>query len=79
MTLKQKAITGYVIVAFIFAFYSHNFGPFQHYSFAYNLGRGVVWPFTIFSGMGVILSVIVIAAYAAFVFMGANSEAASEE
>lgn len=79
MTIKQKLITGYVIVAFIFAFYSRSFGPFQNYNFSYNLGRGLVWPFTIFSGMGVILSLIVIAAYAAFVFMGDNNTTSEEQ
>lgn len=79
MTLKQKLVTGYVVVAFIFAFYAVNFGPFQHKSFAYNLGRGIVWPFTIFPTMGIVLSVIVIGVYAAFVLMGSSGATAVDE
>lgn len=69
MTLKQKLITGYVALMFIVALYSSNFGPFQNQSFAYNLGRGVVWPFTIFPTMGTILSLLAIGGFIAFVVM----------
>lgn len=69
MTLKQKLITSYVATMFIVALYSSNFGPFQNQSFAYNLGRGLVWPFTIFPTMGTILSVLVIGGLIAFVVM----------
>lgn len=79
MTLKQKLITGYAFLAFVVALYSSNFGPFQHESFAFNLGRGVVWPFTIIPTMGTILSVIAVGCVIAFVVLTKAAGESGEE
>lgn len=67
MTLKQKFISAYVVVAILFAIYASNFGPSQYESFAYNLGRGVVWPVVMFPTLGTIISGIIIVAFVAFI------------
>lgn len=67
MTLKQKLIAAYAGVAVLFALYASHFGPTQYRGFAYNLGRGLVWPVTIFPTLGTIISAIVIIGFVVLV------------
>lgn len=60
MTLKNKLIFGYIIVAFLFAFYTWIFGDTAHKSFFYNLGGGLVWIVKIFPELGGFLATIII-------------------
>lgn len=60
MTLKNKLIFGYIIIAFIFAFYTWIFGDTAHKSFAYNFGGGLVWIIKIFPELGGFLATIII-------------------
>lgn len=55
MSLKQKLIYGYLVIAVLFALYGWLFGDTSHKSFAANLGRGIVWPVLIFPSLGVII------------------------
>ncbi|UGB37246.1 hypothetical protein [Frateuria soli] len=70
MTKKQKFWTAYFSIAFLFALYSNIWGETHYKSFAYNLGRGVVWPLAMFPAfghfVGAILLVIGVLALLAF-------------
>lgn len=46
--MKNYLIIGYVLIALICSVYFKNFSSTAHYSYAYNLGKAVVWPVTIF-------------------------------
>lgn len=46
--MKNYLIIGYIIIAFICSVYFKNCSSTAHLSYAYNLGKAVVWPVTIF-------------------------------
>lgn len=60
MTKKQKFWTAYFTIALLFAIYSSNWGPYHYQSFAYNLGRALVWPAIMFPVLGNILGAIIL-------------------
>lgn len=60
MTLKGKLISGYLVIGFIYTLYSWLFTSYSHASFAYNLGRGLVWPGAMFPSFGAFIGVIVL-------------------
>ena len=60
MSLKGKLIAGYFAIGLIYTLYSWLFGQYSRYSFAYNLGRGVIWPAAMFPAVGAVLGVIVL-------------------
>lgn len=68
MKLKGILITGYFGIGLIYAMYSWLFGAYSHASFAYNLGRGLVWPASMFPAVGTaiggIILVVIIGAFA---------------
>jgi hypothetical protein len=63
LTLKQKIISAYFFVALLFGTYGWLFGEFKYRGFFFNLGKGVVWPVTMFPALGGIISAIVILAF----------------
>ncbi|MEG1039333.1 hypothetical protein [Pseudomonas sp. NUPR-001] len=60
MTLKGKLISGYLVIGLIYTLYSWLFGAYSYASFAYNLGRGLIWPAAMFPAFGAFLGVIVL-------------------
>lgn len=46
--MKAKIIIFYLVAAFIYGFFSWSFGNYGYKNFAYNLGRGLLWPVNIF-------------------------------
>ena len=60
---KQKLILAYCIIAILFGTYGWLFGQFKYHSFFYNMGRGIVWPVTVFPELGVIVGGIIIVAF----------------
>ncbi|WAH55846.1 hypothetical protein LZ023_22745 [Pseudomonas silvicola] len=60
MTLKGKIISGYLVIGLIYALYSWLFSAYSHASFAYNLGRGLIWPAAMFPAFGAFLGMIVL-------------------
>lgn len=68
MKLKGLLISGYFGIGLIYAFYSWMFGSYSHAGLPYNLGRGLVWPASMFpvvgSIIGGIILVVIIGAFA---------------
>ncbi|WP_219118636.1 hypothetical protein [Janthinobacterium sp. UMAB-56] len=62
MTLKQKIISAYCSIAVLFGLYGWMFGQFKYRGLFYNLGRGLVWPVTIFPALGQIIGAVIIVA-----------------
>jgi hypothetical protein len=50
LILKSKLIVGYLLISVLFGSWGYFFGATQHMSYAYNLGRGLVWPVTVIKG-----------------------------
>lgn len=68
MKLKGILISSYFAIGLIYALYSWLFGAYTHASLAYNLGRGLVWPASMFPTVGTfiggIILVVIIGAFA---------------
>ena len=62
MSLKGKLITGYFVIGLIYTLYSWLFTQYSHMSFAYNLGRGFIWPAAMFPALGAAIGMIVLVA-----------------
>lgn len=59
MKLKQLLISGYAVIAVLFALYGMTFGAEAYKGFAWNLGKAVVWPVVIFPSLGKLIGGIV--------------------
>lgn len=57
--MKKALIGGYAAIAFLFAIYGTLFGAHSHQGFAYNLGRAIVWPATMFPSFGAFIGGLV--------------------
>ena len=74
MTTKQKIISAYLFIALLFGTYGWLFGQFKYRGFFYNLGKGIVWPVTMFPALGSIISAIIILAFVVLiVIFGKNT------
>ena len=60
MTLKGKLISGYLAIGLVYALYSWLFSSYSHAGFAYNLGRGLIWPAAMSPAFGAFIGVIVL-------------------
>lgn len=60
MSLKGKLIAGYFTIGLVYTLYSWLFTPYSHASFAYNLGRGLVWPGAMFPAFGAFIGGVVL-------------------
>ena len=60
MTLKGKLISGYLVIGLVYTLYSWLFTSYSHASFAYNLGRGMIWPGAMFPAFGEFIGLIVL-------------------
>ncbi|WP_454690554.1 hypothetical protein [Achromobacter aloeverae] len=58
--LLKKAVSVYGVIWVLFALYGWLFGEYSYKGFAYNLGRGLVWPVSIFPSLGPILGGIIL-------------------
>lgn len=61
--MKQKIIAGYLAIGVLFALYSWMFGDMAHKSFAYNLGRGIIWPAVMFPALGQAIGTIILVVF----------------
>ena len=50
--IKAWAIGGYFIIGFFFTVYQNFWGQYSYKSFAYHIGRGIVWPAVMFPSVG---------------------------
>ena len=72
LTLKKKIFLAYFSIAFLFSIYGWLFGAFKYRGFFYNLGKGIVWPVTIFPALGEIIGAIIIVAVVVAVLIFGN-------
>lgn len=70
MSLKGMLISGYLLIGFVYAIYSWLFGFYSHSSFAYNLGRGFIWPAAMFPSFGAWLGGIIMVVVVMFITFG---------
>lgn len=49
MRIKHYVIGGYIAIALLFSFYLKGCSDTAHQSYAYNLGKAVVWPISMFN------------------------------
>ncbi len=59
MTFKQKLFAGYFVIGLLFAIYESQWGSGEYKSFAFNLGKGIVWPVVMFPEFGAIVTGII--------------------
>ena len=69
LSKKQKIISGYLAIGFLFAIYGWLFGPSSYKGFFYNIGIGLVWPTVIFPSLGPVLGGIVIVLFVAIILV----------
>ena len=50
--IKAWVIGGYFIIGFFFTVYQNFWGQYSYKSFAYHIGRGIVWPAVMFPSVG---------------------------
>lgn len=62
MKKSQVLWTGYLLIAGIFAIYGNIWGETHYRSFAYNVGRALVWPVILVPALGKIIGAIVLVA-----------------
>jgi hypothetical protein len=60
MSTKQKIFGAYFVIGLLFALYGWLFGTMSYKGFAYNLGRGVVWPLFIFPELGAVIGALIL-------------------
>jgi hypothetical protein len=71
MSTKQKIFSIYLVVGLFFTLYGWLFGATSYKSFAYHIGRGLVWPTVIFPGLGAAIGglIMIIAVILVLVFV----------
>jgi phosphate/sulfate permease len=72
VSTKQKLISAYFGIGFLVAMYESMFGPDSMRGFAYNLGKGIVWPAVVFPSLGYLIGGIVIVLFVTFVALFVN-------
>jgi hypothetical protein len=63
MKKSQIFWTGYLIIGVVTAIYGSIWGEMHYRSFAYNLGRGLIWPVILFPVLGKIIGAFIIVAF----------------
>lgn len=69
--MRYILFVGYMIISFLYSLYGYFFTFYGYKGFAYNLGRGLVWPFVMFPSLGEIVGGIIILA---IIFFGVISQ-----
>ena len=59
-SIKAWVIGGYFIIGFFFTVYQNFWGQYSYKSFAYHIGRGIVWPAVMFPSVGKFIGGIII-------------------
>lgn len=67
MKASHIAIIVYLVVGLLFAIYGNFWGDYDYKGFAYNLGRGLVWPTIIFPSLGKVIGGIIIIAFVGYI------------
>ena len=65
--LKPLLFAIYFGMGFIYTLYSTFFGKYHYKGFAYNLGRGLIWPATMFPSVGQFIGGVLIIAFVAWI------------
>lgn len=58
--LKSFMILGYFGIGIIYALYQNFFGKFHYKSLAYHIGKGLVWPASMFPSFGKAVGALII-------------------
>jgi hypothetical protein len=58
--IKAWVIGGYFIIGFFFTVYQNFWGQYSYKSFAYHIGRGIVWPAVMFPSVGKFIGGVII-------------------
>ena len=66
---KVNIAIGYFSIGLLYTFYSYFFGAGEYESFAYNIGKGIVWPASMFPIIGQILGGIILLAFLGYVVL----------
>lgn len=69
MKKKHIVIAIYFGIALLFGLYQWKFGDNGYRGLAYNLGRGLVWPFALFPTLGSWVGAIILVIFVALVVM----------
>ena len=64
--ISHIVIVGYLVLAFFTAIYGNFWGDYDYKGFAYNLGRGLIWPAVWFPAFGKFLGGLFIIAFVAY-------------
>jgi hypothetical protein len=70
--LKSNLLIGYLAIGLIYAIYSSNFGIYKYKGLAFNIGRGLVWPASMFPSFGKFVGGILIIAFVIYITMKKN-------
>ena len=65
--LKGVLIGGYLVIGFFYAIYQHFWGMASYKGFAYNIGQGLGWPFSMFPTFGKFVGGILLLLFLVFV------------
>jgi hypothetical protein len=69
MKRKHIVIAVYIGIAVLFGLYQWKFGDNGYRGLAYNLGRGLVWPFALFPSLGNFVGAIILTIFVAVALM----------
>ena len=58
--IKAWLIGGYFIIGFFFTVYQNFWCQYSYKSFAYHIGRGIVWPAVMFPSVGKFIGGVII-------------------
>lgn len=72
--IKPILISVYVAIAVLTGIYGSIWGQYDYKGFAYNLGRGLIWPVVMFPSLGQIISGILIFAFVVGIMMFGKRE-----
>ncbi|MDO9178709.1 MAG: hypothetical protein Q7U16_10430 [Agitococcus sp.] len=67
--IKPILISVYVAIAVLTGIYGSIWGQYDYKGFAYNLGRGLIWPAVMFPSLGKAIGLLIIIGFIAFVTM----------
>lgn len=65
--LKPILFSVYFGIGLLYALYSSFFGAYKYKGFAYNLGRGIIWPATMFPSVGQFIGAVLIIGFVAWI------------
>lgn len=70
MKVKHWFFLIYAGIGFLYTLYGTFFGEYDYKGFFYNLGRGIIWPATMFPAVGKTIGAILIVGFVLWVTFG---------